>query len=70
MKKGSTISIQLKDNGRGFNSSIHKNSFGISNMQQRAAKAALDFSIASSAEEGTVIRLSTEYTKTNSINYV
>jgi signal transduction histidine kinase/ligand-binding sensor domain-containing protein len=70
IKTGSIIRIQLKDNGRGFNSSVNKNSFGISNMQQRAAKASLDFSIASSAEEGTIIRLSTEYTKTNSITYV
>lgn len=68
-KRGTVISIQLHDNGKGFNTSISKNSFGISNMRQRAAKAALDFSITSLAEKGTTITLSTEYVKTNQIHY-
>jgi signal transduction histidine kinase len=70
IKKGNIISIRLKDNGRGFSASHGKNGFGISNMRQRANKAALDFSIVSEEETGTTILLSTTYVKTNSFEHV
>lgn len=70
IKNGNSVSIQLKDNGKGFNSAVGKNSFGISNMQYRATKAALGFSIDSSLEKGTIIILNTNYIKTKSADYV
>lgn len=70
IKKGNIVSIQLHDNGKGFDPFINKNGFGISNMQHRATKASLDFSILSSVEEGTTIRLSTEYSEIKSFNHV
>ncbi|HWY10785.1 MAG TPA: two-component regulator propeller domain-containing protein [Bacteroidia bacterium] len=54
---GIAIAVKLKDNGAGFEMKNDKNSFGLSNMQQRAAKAGAVLQIHSEKEEGTEIIL-------------
>lgn len=54
---GVAIAVKLKDNGTGFEMKSDKNSFGLSNMQQRAAKANATLQINSQKENGTEIVL-------------
>jgi len=56
---GETASITLSDNGIGFDTSIKgKNSFGLSNMQQRAGRVRATVKIESEKNKGTTIKLS------------
>ncbi|MBK7668473.1 MAG: hypothetical protein IPJ32_14730 [Sphingobacteriaceae bacterium] len=54
---GVAIAVKLKDNGTGFEMKTDKNSFGLSNMQQRASKAGATLQIQSEKENGTEIIL-------------
>jgi signal transduction histidine kinase/ligand-binding sensor domain-containing protein len=54
---GVAIAVKLKDNGTGFEMKSDKNSFGLSNMQQRASKAGASLQIQSEKETGTEITL-------------
>jgi len=54
---GVAIAVKLKDNGTGFEMKSDKNSFGLSNMQQRAQKAGASLQIQSEKESGTEIIL-------------
>lgn len=54
---GVAIAVKLKDNGTGFEMKSDKNSFGLSNMQQRAQKAGASLQIQSGKESGTEIIL-------------
>jgi signal transduction histidine kinase len=54
---GVAIAVKLKDNGTGFEMRSDKNSFGLSNMQQRAQKAGATLQIQSEKEGGTEIIL-------------
>lgn len=54
---GVAIAVILKDNGSGFEMKTDKNSFGLSNMQQRATKAGATLQIQSEKENGTEIIL-------------
>jgi signal transduction histidine kinase/ligand-binding sensor domain-containing protein len=54
---GVAIAVKLKDNGTGFEMKVDKNSFGLSNMQQRASKAGATLQIQSEKENGTEIIL-------------
>ena len=54
---GVAIAVKLKDNGTGFEMKTDKNSFGLSNMQQRANKAGATLQIESVKESGTEIIL-------------
>lgn len=55
---GSSVYVKLKDNGIGFEEKAGKNSFGLSNMQQRASRAAANINIHSEKNNGTEITLS------------
>ncbi|MBN8694861.1 MAG: hypothetical protein J0L69_16830 [Bacteroidetes bacterium] len=55
---GSSIYVKLKDNGIGFEEKAGKNSFGLSNMQQRASRASANINIRSEKNNGTEITLS------------
>ena len=57
MPNGVAIAVILKDNGSGFEMKTDKNSFGLSNMQQRATKAGATLQIQSEKENGTEIIL-------------
>lgn len=59
---GSSIYVKLKDNGIGFEEKAGKNSFGLSNMQQRASRAAANINIHSEKNKGTEITLSIQKT--------
>ena len=54
---GVAIAVKLKDNGTGFEMKADKNSFGLSNMQQRASRAGAVLQIHSEKQEGTEIIL-------------
>ncbi len=54
---GSSIYVKLQDNGIGFEEKAGKNSFGLSNMQQRAGRAAASIKINSEKNIGTEIIL-------------
>jgi signal transduction histidine kinase len=54
---GVAIAVKLKDNGSGFEMKSSKNSFGLDNMQQRAARAGASLQINSEKEAGTEIVL-------------
>ena len=55
---GVAIAVKLKDNGTGFETKADtKNSFGLSNMQQRAGKAGATLQITSEKDSGTEIIL-------------
>jgi signal transduction histidine kinase/ligand-binding sensor domain-containing protein len=54
---GVAIAVKLKDNGTGFEMKSSKNSFGLDNMQQRAARAGATLAIHSEKEAGTEIVL-------------
>ncbi len=54
---GVAIAVKLKDNGTGFEMKSDKNSFGLSNMRQRAQKAGAGLQIQSEKENGTEITL-------------
>jgi signal transduction histidine kinase len=53
--------ITITDNGRGFNFKATQNkaydSYGLGNMQERAAASGITLSITSEAEKGTVVAL-------------
>lgn len=53
----SGIVIKLKDNGKGFEPKENKNSFGLSNMQQRTSRVGAELKIKSSSDSGTEIIL-------------
>jgi len=55
---GSNVYVKLKDNGIGFEEKAGKNSFGLSNMQQRASRASANINIHSEKNNGTEITLS------------
>ncbi len=57
------ITLALKDNGKGFDQKENKNSFGISNMNQRASRVGAQIKIDSEINAGSTIRLI--ITKTN-----
>lgn len=61
---GSAIAIKLKDNGIGFETVAGKNSFGLSNMQQRANRAGVGINIHSEKNKGTEITLTINKPKT------
>lgn len=52
------VHVKLKDNGIGFEGPAGKNSFGLSNMQQRASRAGASIHIHSEKNKGTEITLS------------
>lgn len=54
---GVVVAVRLKDNGSGFEMKNDKNSFGLSNMQQRANKAGAKFQLDSGKDKGTEIIL-------------
>jgi len=54
---GENIYLILEDNGIGFEMKDYKNSFGITNIQQRAGRLAADINITSALNKGTEIVL-------------
>jgi signal transduction histidine kinase len=56
--KEGIFSIEIKDNGQGFDSNKLKSGYGIRNMKKRAEKIGAEFDISSGSGEGTKISLS------------
>lgn len=52
-----SLSIQLKDNGKGFDAGVVEKSSGLLNMENRAALLGAEFLLASQAEKGTTLNL-------------
>ena len=51
------ITLELEDDGIGFEMKDYKNSFGLSNIQQRAMRSSATLSISSVPAQGTRIKL-------------
>ena len=56
IKSGSTIVLEIEDNGKGFSSANHKGN-GLQNMRKRAKDIGAEFEIISLTEKGTIIRV-------------
>lgn len=56
-KDGETRTIQIKDNGKGFDTSIESSGSGMYNLKKRMETIGGDFSITSSIGNGTLIHL-------------
>lgn len=56
--KEDIFSIEIKDNGNGFDSNKLKSGYGIRNMKKRAEKIGAEFNISSGSGEGTKVALS------------